>query len=439
MDINYKILCEVKLLHEYYLTDKDGSTIFDKPVQADRLNFLRDRFRFNYPSINEHLEYAPAAPFRLEMENSKIRIIQSYSGFKVFISVKEQMLPGNIKAYRPLQELTGDQPIVIQLRNKDAVIDSLSNNGVKRTIPGRYYFTNRSLGGVQESPMLSRALTLKDDAPQQEQGELVFDPGDNKVKALFFKKDGTKDWLEVKGSGYASANDLILVSRRFYYSFYPADAVTDATFVLKDSTSAAVFTINRTDTDPFKKVELDYSTVIPALLDVSGGSHTSLYTLEVNGSGGYQRTYSLLFCPPALTQSDTWGLVHLQPRVADPLYDLLDDDGLLKTRKHPDGTIDLAPVFEVRIKSRFAFWRYRNTKNEKILDNVALHPFLSYDAANGFMETNKMLNASYTPIEFSNMGTTQYLPNPDADSPLNSELQRVYTDIRVPKSDLFKI
>jgi hypothetical protein len=36
------------------------------------------------------------------------------------------------------------------------------------------------------------------------------------------------------------------------------------------------------------------------------------------------------------------------------------------------------------------------------------------------------------------MGSPQYLPNPDIDNQLKMDLNRVYTDIRVPESDLFK-
>lgn len=41
MNTVYKILFEMRLLHEFYLTDKEGKNIFDFPAQADRLNFLK--------------------------------------------------------------------------------------------------------------------------------------------------------------------------------------------------------------------------------------------------------------------------------------------------------------------------------------------------------------------------------------------------------------
>ena len=47
MNTVFKILFEVKLLHEYYLTDTKGENIFDINLQADRINFLREKFKLS--------------------------------------------------------------------------------------------------------------------------------------------------------------------------------------------------------------------------------------------------------------------------------------------------------------------------------------------------------------------------------------------------------
>ncbi len=438
MSVNYKILCEIKLLHEFYLTDKDGSNIFDLASQTDRITFLRKRFSFNYPSINNHLAYEPANPLKDVFKNFKLRVIPAYSGFKLFVSVKEQELPGNIIGYKPFLPLADDMPIIIQLRKRDNLLDSFSNSIVGKSLPSRYYFTNRDLGTTQSSPVLSRSIPLRNDTQTHEQGELAFDTGDNKVKAFFFGTNGAVNWFPVNANGYVNSNDRSLLPTTFHYLFSKGDDVDDVTFVLKDSTNATLSTINRTSTTQLGSVALDYSTLITTTVNGFENSTPLPHTLEVTATNGYNKIHSIVFCQPGLLQSDIWGLIHLQPRVADPLFNLLDNDGLLITKKNPDGTIVPAPVFELRIKSRFAFWRYVNNKNKKLQDNPALHPFLSYDAANGFMETIEMQNASYTPIEFINMGSPQYLPNPDIDNQLKIELKRVYTDIRVPESDLFK-
>lgn len=435
MPVNYKIVCEVKLLHEYYLTGKDGSSIFSLASQADRLRFLENRFSFGYPCVDDHLAYEPAYPGFFT--NARLRIIPSYSGFKLFIDAKEQMLPGNIRAYRPLLPPDNNMPLMIRLRKKDTLLNSFSNARPGRSLPALYYFTSRGLGTAKLSPVLSAALPLRDDTQVYEQGELVFDTGDNKVKAFYYERNGTKNWMAVTANGYVNANDLSLVPTRFHYAFAQNDAVSDASFVLKDAGGAVISTINRTGTAPLTKVTLDYSQLVTALLDETGAAPQP-HTLEVTATGGYKKIHSVLFCDAGLLRPDDWGLIDLRPVVADPLFNLLDVDGLLITRKNPDGTAVPHPVFEIRIKSRFAFWRYSHNKDKKLQDNPALHPFLVYDAAGGYMETIGMKNSSYTPVEFIHMGVPKYLPNPEMNNPLLMERQRVYTDIRVPESDLFK-
>jgi len=44
-------------MHEYYLTEKDGNTIFSKPLQQDRLDYLRNEFELGRESINQDLSF----------------------------------------------------------------------------------------------------------------------------------------------------------------------------------------------------------------------------------------------------------------------------------------------------------------------------------------------------------------------------------------------
>lgn len=237
-----------------------------------------------------------------------------------------------------------------------------------------------------------------------------------------------------------NTNDRSLLPTSFYYTFSKTDAVDNVTFVLKNNSDTTVSTLTRGNSALLSKVQLDFSNVVPVTLSSATTiTEPLLHTLEVTGTNGFAKKHSILFCDQELLQPATWGLVHLQRRVTDPLFQLLDDDGLLITRKNADGSIVSHPVFEIRIKSRFAFWRYINNRSKKIEDNAALHPFLEYDAANGLLETKRMLNATYTPIEFIHLGTTQYLPNPGMTNLLQSDKQRVYMEIRVPESDLFKV
>lgn len=434
MTINYKILCEVKLLHEYYLSDQDGTTIFDKALQQERLDYLQGRANFRQPSIEKDLAFEVPESAQAVFSNHKLRLVRSYSGFKIFAAVKEQALGGGIKGFRPEFTLNDSLPIIVNLKPQTPVLETLSNSPLKKALPAKYYFTNRNLGDAQSFPVLSRPLPLRDDTLTYEHGELVLDPGDNLSKAFFFGKDGSKNWHVVNGSGFANSNDLSLLPSEFYYSFSKTDAITSATFTLKNSVGDVVSSVTKNGS-LLEGVRLDFGTTVPVKLDGVSTTLSEMYTLEVAGSGGFARVHPVVFADRKLAASDTWGIIHLNPRVTDPQYNLLGDDGLLFTRRNADGTKTPHPIFEIRVKSRFSFWKYISQTGEKILDNATLHPFLDYDAASGSFETKQMLNASYLPTDFGSLG----IPSPETDTFLESDKKRVFISIRVPKSNLFKV
>lgn len=434
MTINYKILCEVKLLHEYYLSGPDGTTIFDKALQQERLDYLQDRANFRQPSIEKDLAFEVPEPALAIFTNYKLRLVRSYSGFKIFTAVKEVALDGGVKGFRPEASFPDNLPIIIGLKPQTPVMETLSNGPLRKALPAKYYFTNRSLGEAQSFPVLSRPLPLRDDAAAYGQGDLVLDASDNLVKAFFFGKDSSSNWHIVNGNGFAGANDLSLLPPRFSYRFSKSDAITSAGFTLKNSGGEIISTFTKSG-PLLEEVSLDFSAVAPAALDGVSMLLPEMHTLEVTGSGGFTRVHPVVFADRKLAAPGTWGLIHLVPRVTDPPYSLLGDDGLLATRRNADGTKTPHPVFEVRIKSRFSFWKYVSQTGEKILDNAALHPFLEYDAGSGSFETKQMLSASYLPVDFGSLG----IPSPETDTFLENEKKRVFISIRVPKSNLFKV
>src|SRR5688572_6668671 len=113
----YKILCEVKWLHEYYLTRDKGETIFEKAAQSDRLDFLFDRFVKDLPSIHEDLEFLEH-PLNKTLGNYRVRILPSYAGFKLAIECKKDKLADNTVIYTPIIPLPDQLCFRIMVREK---------------------------------------------------------------------------------------------------------------------------------------------------------------------------------------------------------------------------------------------------------------------------------------------------------------------------------
>src|SRR6476619_2596672 len=92
MAVIYKILFEVRVLHEYYLTQADGQSIFNLANQVDRIEFIKNRFLQDDRSINSELSFNLPDPLKKIFDNYHLRLLPVYSGCKVAIEVKRQTL-----------------------------------------------------------------------------------------------------------------------------------------------------------------------------------------------------------------------------------------------------------------------------------------------------------------------------------------------------------
>jgi len=442
MPLIYKTLLEVKLLHEYYLTDSDGSTIFDKASQDLRLSYLEDRSRRGMPSIDNDLSYTIPDPVQSTFSHYHLRLIPAYSGFRIMIQVIPVSLPGNITAYQPLTPLPDDLPIIIFLNRKNPFLDNFTNSRVQRILPAGYFFTNQDIPLPRTFPFLSSPVAPRDNSYTYEQGELSLNTGTGLLEAFFSNKTGSPQWLPVKGLGYLHEGDRLVVPQRFTYRF-PAGGppLTQVSFTLKNNNGTTLKAINYSSITNLSQASLDFSGVNISGFDQASTIGTLLYSLEVSGNNGYSQMHSLIFYSDAWqVDPPAWGIVCFRPASTSIGNRLLDDQSLLFTRLKPDGTRIPAPVFEIRIKSRYTFWEYVNNKRQKILANNNLNNYLDYDAANGIMVSLDMRSASYLPTIFEKGGVTLFLPNPAGyGSFRQGDHQRYYSEILVPAGDPFKI
>src|SRR4030095_3909606 len=116
----YKILCEVKWLHEYYLTRDKGETIFQEPTQSDRLDFLFDRFVKDLPSIHEDLQFMEH-PLNKTFSNYHIRVLPSYAGFKLAVKCKKGKLADGTVVYAPIVALPDQLCLRVMIREKNDI------------------------------------------------------------------------------------------------------------------------------------------------------------------------------------------------------------------------------------------------------------------------------------------------------------------------------
>ena len=211
----YKILCEVKWLHEYYLTRDKGETIFEKAAQSDRLDFLFDRFVKDLPSIHEDLEFLEH-PLNNTFSNYHIRVLPSYAGFKLAVKCKKKKLANGTVVYPPVIPLPDQLCLRVMIREKNN-IRRFSGETSPKPLNGIWYFSSNNIPHAKTFPFLSSPVSTFVAAQPYVQSEIALHAG---VAKVFLNNGAPDPWLTIPGKQYINTNDSHL---------YPYLSITGST------------------------------------------------------------------------------------------------------------------------------------------------------------------------------------------------------------------
>lgn len=412
MNILYKPLAEILLLHEFYVTDSKLASVFDLANQTDRISWLEDNFDPSQPAISSDLVVTPDTPTAAVLRNQHMKLVPTNWGFMVGIRVV-----ATAAGYRPFIPVPAGLQLTFLLQRNNPGLDGVTNNRLSRPLPAAYFFSNQDCPDPKTSPFLCNAVPVYDPAYPYEMGELNLN-GATLQQAI--ATGVAPPMIPVKNGGFISEKDRLLLQLTPWYSFSAADNVTQATFTLTDSNNQVVKTTtvgsNAAGAAPLTKVPLDFTMANPGL---------PLYTLSVTGSNAYSKQFKIVFHPEA---ASCWGAIELFPTVNTATFNLLDANDLL---------VATSPVFEIRIKSRLAYWRYNpNADGVTLAINANNTNYLNANAPG--LVTKSPRICTYTPTLFT-MDNINYdnLPNPVYGSVLAQTGNQFFKDIWVQKTDMF--
>jgi hypothetical protein len=435
MSLVYKILFEVKLMHEFYVTSQNGDVVFALNSQGDRMNFLLEQFKEDRRVINNDIEFAFPKHLQKNYDNYNLKIIPSYSGFKVAIRVNKSILPDGTLVYKPFVPLPEDFNIYIEIIKKSSFIDSVTHS-VNNSVPSIYIFSNQNVAGAKTFPFLTNAISGFDAAESYQQGDVV-SFGANDTRQYY--NDAGDKWQSIAGTAFANKDDRLLMPVKFYYSFSNLTNITDATFVLKDKNGNSIKTISVNHSDFIQKALLDFSDVEEKVLMPEVFEYADIiFSLEVTGSNGYSKSHLVVFSN-SFYKRENWGVINIKTKVTNSAFDLLKPDEFLRTRKDNAGNWTAAPIFEIFIKSKFLYWRFSNNKGAELKVASQLSDYLFKEDKVLFSKRPRSLSGSYFSLNKEGSTDTIYVPNP-----LNYDLkkdnkERLYCDIRVPESQMFPV
>jgi hypothetical protein len=424
MQTIYKILFEVRLLHEFYLTKQDGTVIFSKGTTNERELVLREFFETGKRSINNDISYSVPGAASSFFYGHKLKLLTTYSGFKIGIEVN-RATDGAMTAFQPLVPLLRDSGITIFINKRNSKIDTYTNNRMNNAIKKVFYLSNESTGVAKAFPFLTNPVAAFNASYAYEQGELYSEAG--KIKS-FYSGILPND-PGIAGSDFLNETDRLVVTSFFNYSFDASDNIKKASFILKDNSGAEVYNNSFTSESFLQTVRIRIDPI--KLNKLANGKNTNhlLYHLSVTGDGGYARTFQLIFLDSPSGEIP-WAVININPIPADAAYSIIDNKGFLITRFNADGTVAIRPpVFEICVKSRLTFWRYINNKGNIIKNQF---PAILTTSGNNLV-TRKPMFHSYLPVPVG----TQRLPNPQLFSTIKNDQAGNFSDIIVPISDTF--
>lgn len=438
MALIYKTLFEVKVLHEYYLTRTSIDSIFLKANPHDRLDFLAEEFKNNLGSIDDDLSFEFPDSLKEVYDSYHIKIIKSYCGCRIVAEVIKSTLASGVEVFTPKTPFPAELNFLILIGNKNGQMDVITNSKFRQSINAKYFFSNRNISGAKVFPFLTNPVAANDSVYNYDQGELA-DFGGVVKKNL---NDSIPNHFKtVSGPGlvnqFANENDRVLIPLKFFYSFIGQSGLTNASFELKDNGGVTIKSFS-SQISSAQKTQLNFSDqpTLDQLNLVSENKNGDVYSLMVSGNNGFSAALTVMFSEQL--QNSDWGLIQINQNVTNGLYNFFDADGFLKRRNNPRLE---APVFEIPVTSRLAYYKYQNLIGKTLSAPVA--PLTDYLIADAIDPKILITRSPQTIAKFNlnlanplNASTT-YLPNPDQYNLNIDNQKRLFYEINVPQSELF--
>jgi hypothetical protein len=301
-----------------------------------------------------------------------------------------------------------------------------------------WYFSSNNIPFAKTFPFLSSPISTFVAAQPYVQSEIVLHTG---VAKVFLNNGNPDPWLTLPGTQYINTNDAHLLPLSFIYKFNAFENITAASFTLKDSTSTIVKKIDMPASEPMQTVSVSFRTneEIVKAVKHDAVKADQLYSLEVTGSGGYTKTFTnLLFAHDEIEAGVYSGMIDLVIKPTSANFHLLDASGNLITRILPAGTRQPAPVFELWMKSKSAYWQYANNRQRKFKLTPATQDLLADNS--GVLVSKNPIHMTYTPINLKKPdGSFQFLPNPDPLLQVKRDGNKMLLNMQIPASNLFPL
>ncbi|WP_162054739.1 hypothetical protein [Pontibacter pamirensis] len=412
--IYYKKLFEVRVLHEYYLSEDTAFPYFALP-EAERKSILQNRMFHKQYDINQDISILPSEDCKKLFRDYHIRFVPQKTGF--FAGIRINAGGPDFTPFIPQhQELL----FSFELRIRNPYIINFTNIRLQPVVPAQYLFSNADPGGTKTSPSLSEPVAPFKSGTFYEMGELARSGADIREAIVRTNSNQNTDWRKINSQDVANESDRLLLPMQFRYAFDKNKNVTQASFTLKQNANT-IKTIAIAGAGKLENVYLDFRTNSSSPPQETANG---FYDLEVSGDNGYQDKRKL-YLHNELYNTRNFGAIVIQNSSSGSDFSIFTHTGKLKVPH---------PVFEVRLKSRITYWRYKSEQGKSFTVTPKTSPYLS--AENGALRSIHPIPMLSTPVEFKDETAAApkiFLPNPSGNTLRIEPNGLVYSDIYLSK------
>lgn len=202
--IEYKIACEINIIHDYYLIGKDHNSFFSL-TPADQAIVLGRKLQAGQYDVSQDLRLLVGTKDAQILSNYKMRILRSPLGFKLAIEVNSVKGPGDTVRYRPVIPLPSDLCLWIGLAPVNSLFGNITNVRLHEPDQLVYLFSNE---GVRIAGTLSNPVPALEGRNYQ-MGEHARIDGTNQ-EAIEDNAGDRSKFERIAGQGFVNEADRTL-------------------------------------------------------------------------------------------------------------------------------------------------------------------------------------------------------------------------------------
>lgn len=203
--LEYKILCEVHILHDYFLIDYNNNSFFAKDV-TQRQVLLGRKLQTGAYDMSRWFEFLMDKTNLEYLSNYKLRVMPTALGFAIAMEVKSEPQSDGSVRYRPAITPTNDLTLSIGINPINRLFANVSSIELNSSDQKIYQFTNR---GEPFDNVLSVPVPAYSSNRIYQMGDLALLNG--KIQQSLDRLQGNVEkWIPVSGTGFVNHADRTL-------------------------------------------------------------------------------------------------------------------------------------------------------------------------------------------------------------------------------------